>query len=261
MRHIARSIAILVTLLAFSLPSPASGEILRTLRYGSQGSDVRELQQILNRDPTTRVAASGPGSPGNETTYFGSLTLGAVKRFQQKYWQDILAPIGLVSPTGIVGSQTRLFLLRLAQGAHPPPAPSTGSRVPVITSISPSVVTASTVELVIRGLNFSPSDNTVMISSEPPNAFMNLLSPDGATLRITFHFFPLDRLEKELEPYRTSPKFASILEAFIGNIQTPDGKPTGGKLDVRMLVRNSGGDSRVQHFTVDVGTILRNNFR
>jgi len=48
-------------------------------------SDIYFLQVILNRDASTTVATSGPGSVGNETHHFGPATTDAVKRFQTKY--------------------------------------------------------------------------------------------------------------------------------------------------------------------------------
>src|SRR5258708_38748421 len=48
---------------------------------GMSSSQVLLVQQILNRNGFVIVQA-GPGSPGNETIFFGSLTREAVKRFQ-----------------------------------------------------------------------------------------------------------------------------------------------------------------------------------
>lgn len=59
--------------------------ITRTLTLGSVGEDVRTLQIVLNSDASTRIALSGSGSPGNESTRFGTLTQAAVKKFQVKY--------------------------------------------------------------------------------------------------------------------------------------------------------------------------------
>ncbi|MEZ4104066.1 MAG: G8 domain-containing protein [Candidatus Paceibacterota bacterium] len=65
--------------------SGSQGAFLRNLAYGSEGEDVRRLQVLLNRDPDTRVASTGDGAPGYETTFFGVGTEDAVKRFQVKH--------------------------------------------------------------------------------------------------------------------------------------------------------------------------------
>ena len=57
--------------------------LYRNLSLGSRGQDVQNLQRVLNTNPATQLALIGPGSPGQETTYFGQLTRKAVINFQQ----------------------------------------------------------------------------------------------------------------------------------------------------------------------------------
>lgn len=80
----------------------------RDLRLGSQGADVKLLQQFLNHYGFT-VAARGAGSPGGETSYFGPATRSAVIRFQEAHSAEILAPSGLSSGTGYFGPASRRF--------------------------------------------------------------------------------------------------------------------------------------------------------
>lgn len=81
--------------------------ITHSLSFGSSGTEVKALQQILNSDSRTQVNASGVGSPGFESSYFGDATRAAVIRFQDLYRNELLLPQGLIKGNGFVGAATR----------------------------------------------------------------------------------------------------------------------------------------------------------
>jgi len=150
----------------------------QTLRQGSTGAEVMQLQKFLNSKGFT-VAATGAGSPGNETSYFGPATKAAVIKFQNANAAQILTPVGLTAGTGIWGPSSRAAANAMCTGGTtggtttPPPtgaglsimagsqpanslAPKGAARVPfttfVLTNNSGSVVTVNGVTVERTGL-------------------------------------------------------------------------------------------------------------
>jgi len=145
----------------------------RNLTTGSTGQDVLELQKLLNQDIRTRLAESGPGSPGSETTYFGNITRSAVIKFQEIYKNEVLAPINLSLGTGFVGVLTRGKLNNLAvidttEAVNPPE----------IISVSPKILTPGSL-VTIKGENFLSSRNIIGFAGEK---IANISSSDNQTI-------------------------------------------------------------------------------
>jgi hypothetical protein len=65
---------------AISTPQ-TSLTITANLRIGMTNPQILVLQQLLNKNGF-KITESGPGSPGSETNFFGSLTRLALQRFQ-----------------------------------------------------------------------------------------------------------------------------------------------------------------------------------
>ena len=69
-------------------PAPTVGVFAREFDFGMEGTDIVQLQSFLAQDPTLYPE-------GRITGYYGSLTVAAVKRFQERYG---LAQVGRVGP-------------------------------------------------------------------------------------------------------------------------------------------------------------------
>src|SRR3989344_319891 len=84
----------------------STGGIQHDLQIGSKGEDVTKLQQCLAKDKEVYPEGTVSGT-------FGPSTRQAVIKFQEKYADEILKPIGLTAGTGKAGQGTRDVLNRL----------------------------------------------------------------------------------------------------------------------------------------------------
>jgi hypothetical protein len=104
--------------------TPTSGTgiglaLTRGLSRGSTGNDVLLLQRFLNANGFV-ISASGVGSPGNESTYFGPATEAAVKRFQCARGVTCSG-----EGYGLVGPRTRAALAQGGAASCVPTTPTT----------------------------------------------------------------------------------------------------------------------------------------
>lgn len=96
-----------------SAPQPATPEFTQDFSLGSQQRAVKLLQEFLNRHGFV-LAATGYGSPGNETDYFGPLTSAALRRFQQA---NLAKAPGMRNESRRFGPVTRAYVNSLIGNA------------------------------------------------------------------------------------------------------------------------------------------------
>ncbi len=98
-----------------SMMSSTIPPFTRDLSEGSTGTDVMNLQKFLNMKGYA-VATTGPGSTGQESTYFGALTTAALARYQ--------AAVGISPAVGYFGPTTRAHVNSMLTVLPPIPGPT-----------------------------------------------------------------------------------------------------------------------------------------
>lgn len=171
MRIVVSAVAIATFAFATVVSAASACSWPRDLKVGMTGDDVRALQMFLNSDSSTQVSANGTGSPGNETTKFGSKTKAAVVKFQEKYFNEILAPNGRTKGTGIVGPSTRSILMSLClKSIAPTPPPTASSTVQSTLQVAAAAAVVST--------------STDVLTVSDPGQEPSSLAPANATLPV-----------------------------------------------------------------------------
>ena len=272
--------------LLIGVDSVEAAPLYRNLKLGDRGQDVISLQKILNTDPFTQITLSGAGSPGNETDYFGTLTHQAVVRFQEKYREQILTPLGLARGTGYIGAGTRSFLngpaftgasvtsSQVSTLSYPStkilvdpsvtaPVSPIASEQPIIYSVLPNIVDEIDEKLTISGSGFSKIGNTVLVSTELPESFTNLPSLNGKIIEVTFNFFMRNVLKGQADAMPTNADFdrqdiyAMLAQAVKGSVYNAERKAY--LYPVNVFVKNAEGvisEPVVMH--LDIAALLAN---
>lgn len=148
--------------------SSAKCTFTRPLTVGSTGNDVMCLQEYLN-SAGFQVSSTGAGSPGNETTYFGSRTQSAVAAWQ--------AANGVAPAVGYFGSisQAKYNMLMAGgpgptptttPGPTPPPGVGTGLTVSAGTQPSNGLAVQNAINVPYTRVRFTASsDGDVTVNS------------------------------------------------------------------------------------------------
>ncbi len=179
---------------AATVPAQCVNVFTRNLRVGSTGTDVWCLQVALNASGY-QVSATGAGSPGNETSYFGPKTLVAVRAWQAAQgW----------SPASQVGPLSRAKLNMWSTGSvvvTPPPVippvatgpvnallavdnPASGNIVSNSTTTAPGQAAADLLHVTFTGSGTVTSVTLKRSGISDQNTLSNVYVYDGNT-RIT----------------------------------------------------------------------------
>lgn len=161
----------------------------RSLKVGSRGADVMDLQKFLNMCADTKVASSGAGSPGMETTYFGPATKSAVIRWQ--------AARGVMPNSGLFGPLSRAKAADLQASSNvcgggvvvnPPVGTQTGPVAVSLSATTPAAgyiidkqATAGLLDVNFTGVGTVNSVTLMRSGISDQNTLSNVYLYDGAT--------------------------------------------------------------------------------
>jgi len=140
----------------------------RTHQQGDSGGEVMWIQKFLNSHGA-QVAASGAGSPGNETSYYGALTKAAVAKWQ--------AANGVSPAAGYWGPITRARVATVCAGSVGIPGPG----IPGVPGVP---VTGNGLKVMLAA-DSPPSTSLVAGQAAGELAKFTLVNPTGSEVTVT----------------------------------------------------------------------------
>ncbi len=182
----------------------------RDLTLGSTGSDVLALQQILNANGAP-VAASGVGSAGSETDFFGSLTQGALAKWQ--------AANGVSPAVGYFGPITRAALASSgACGATSGGGTTGGTTTPAPSGTGLSVAAAAQPQngIAPQGTSRVPFTNFTLTAGSDGDVTVNSVIIQRTGLGNNASFAGVVLIDQDGNQLGTAKSFNSNDQATIG---------------------------------------------
>ncbi len=144
------------------------------LKFGSNDDPATKVEVLKLQSALVKEGFKiGSGEFGN----FGNDTLAAVKSFQEKYLDDILAPFGLTSGSGFVGRITRLKL-QVLYGCRPGEASKQPSAATPPSSAQGASLSVSNLTLSSSGVTATFCNNGKDIDSAPFRIRLNGINRD-----------------------------------------------------------------------------------
>lgn len=244
--------------------------LTRDIQQGSSGADVKAFQMFLNSKSDTKVAASGAGSPGNETSTFGPATKAAAIKLQVK--------LGVTPAAGYIGAKTRAAIaatcgnttpgtgtgtgttsgsITVAAGAQPVNslAPLGASRVPfttfTVSNNSSAAVTVNSVTVQRVGLGVD-------------NNFSGIVLVDSNGLQIGTAKTLNSNHQANLDGF-TIPANSSMTVTVVGNISSTATSNSGQIVGLQVVAVNTGatvggslpitGASQTINTTLSLGSV------
>lgn len=181
--------------------------IANNIKPGVTATDVKKLQQFLNRNGYP-VASSGPGSAGHESTYFGTATKAAIKKFQQDHLSWFNA--GFV-PNGELSATTRDLVNSLG-----------GCFAPVKTAVSPITIITFTRNLKVgdigadvKRLQQFLNSNGYIVSTSGPGSIGQETTKYGTFTKNVLKKYQSDHVDIKTKPDGT---LNTATRLFINNI-------------------------------------------
>ncbi|MBU1046781.1 peptidoglycan-binding protein [Patescibacteria group bacterium] len=190
----------------------------KNLTMGDSGADVLNLQKVLNMSSDTMIAASGVGSKGNETEYFGGLTKAAVIKFQNKYASEILTPVGLTAGTGFVGASTRAKLNAMTVATTPttPVDPTTPVVTPAGTGLTISAGSQPAATLAVSSAARIPFTKVILTASADGDVVVNSLLIERTGLAADAAFAGIILLDEDGTQIGIAKTLNSLHQATVG---------------------------------------------